>query len=99
MRCISGVIRSRVGEAETRSGTAPKRERGERALPHTHGLMHTQPVEAMLLLIDIPEKTSGALSEDFSQEKLQSKPLRGRCMRNIFSGAFGDSHAPQVTFL
>jgi hypothetical protein len=45
----------------------------------------TQPVEAMLLLIDIPEKTSGALSEDFSQEKLPSKPLRGRFMRNIFS--------------
>jgi hypothetical protein len=30
----------------------------------------TQPVEAMLLPVDIPEKTSGALSEGFSQEKL-----------------------------
>jgi hypothetical protein len=30
----------------------------------------TQPVEAMLLPVDIPEKTSGALSEDFYQEKL-----------------------------
>jgi hypothetical protein len=37
----------------------------------------TQPVEAMLLPVDIPEQTSGALSENFSQKNFRSNPFEG----------------------
>jgi hypothetical protein len=43
----------------------------------------TQPVEAMTFPVAMPDKTPCALSEDFYQEKLPCKPLRGRFMRNI----------------
>ena len=43
----------------------------------------TQPVEAMPFPIDIPDKPPRALSEDFYQEKLPSKPLAERFSRKI----------------
>jgi hypothetical protein len=43
----------------------------------------TQPVEAMPFPIDIPDKPPRALSEDFYQEKLPSKPLVERFSRKI----------------
>jgi hypothetical protein len=44
----------------------------------------TPPVEVMPFPIDMPEKTPWALSEDFYQEKLPSKPLVERFSRKIY---------------
>jgi hypothetical protein len=45
----------------------------------------TQPVEAMPFPIDIPDKPPRALSEDFYQEKLPSKPLVDKPRQHILS--------------
>jgi len=45
----------------------------------------TPSVEVVLFPVDTPDKTPDALSEDFYQEKLPSKPLVERLIQNLCS--------------